>query len=179
MENSRRINNGSVLLLTGHGLRFKTKADKRKAEEERKENENKDSSVIEMKRSSSSPQPLTDPHAELQQAVWTPLGLSLQAQSTYTVTDVITIHAWWCQMLYFTCNEQKTTIVSKCDQWWAHKMFVCRSVQSSSVRTRGVCSCINRMRLSVIYRWKWAANQNYLTFLMIPFLLFLEGENWF
>lgn len=69
MENSRRINNGSVLLLTGHGLRFKTKADKRKVEEERKENENKDSSVIEMKRSSSSPQPLTDPHAELQQAV--------------------------------------------------------------------------------------------------------------
>lgn len=59
--------------LTGHGLRFKTKADKQKAEEEeRKENETTDGSATEMKKSGggcgASPQPLVDPQAEQQQA---------------------------------------------------------------------------------------------------------------
>lgn len=55
---------------TGHGLRFKTKADKRKAEEEdRKENETMGSPAAEMKKSvvgrhGGSPQPLADPQAE-------------------------------------------------------------------------------------------------------------------
>lgn len=51
--------------MTGHGLKFKTKAEKQKAEDERKENEKKDSSVTAMEKSSSSPQPLPDPSAEL------------------------------------------------------------------------------------------------------------------
>lgn len=61
--------------LTGHGLRFKTKADKRKAEEEeRKENEMLDSSATEMKKGGGgSPQPLADPHAELQQQTQLPV----------------------------------------------------------------------------------------------------------
>ncbi|TNM97423.1 hypothetical protein fugu_015579 [Takifugu bimaculatus] len=57
-----------------HGLRFKTKADKRKAEEEeRKENEKLDGSAPEMKKGGGSPQPLADPHAELQQQTQLPV----------------------------------------------------------------------------------------------------------
>lgn len=64
--------------MTGHGLRFKTKADKRKAEEEeRKENETMDGSATEMKKSGGgcggSPQPLADPQAELQQQTRLPV----------------------------------------------------------------------------------------------------------
>lgn len=60
--------------MTGHGLRFKTKADKRKAEEEeRKENEKLDGSATEMKKGGGPPQPLADPHAELQQQTQLPV----------------------------------------------------------------------------------------------------------
>lgn len=60
------ISNRNVPWLTGHGLRFKTKADKRKTEEERKENEKMDNSPPELKKSGdcSSPQPLADPYAD-------------------------------------------------------------------------------------------------------------------
>lgn len=68
------MSDGSVPRLAGHGLRFKTKADKRKAEEERKENEKLDGSATEMKKGGGgSPQPLADPHTELQQQTQLPV----------------------------------------------------------------------------------------------------------
>lgn len=62
--------------MTGHGLRFKTKAEKQRAEEdERKENEQRDGSTKETERSSCSPLPPSDPSAELQDESKTPLSL--------------------------------------------------------------------------------------------------------
>lgn len=57
-----------LFLLSGHGLRFRTKAEKQRAEkEERKENETADSCVTEKERSSSSsPLPPAGLSAELQ-----------------------------------------------------------------------------------------------------------------
>lgn len=53
---------------TGHGLRFKTKAEKQRVEEdERKENEERDGSTKETERSGCPPPPPpSDPSAELQ-----------------------------------------------------------------------------------------------------------------
>lgn len=67
MGSSRRINNETAFRLTGHGLRFKTKAEKLRAEEdERKENEERDGSTKKTERSGCPPLPPSDPSAELQ-----------------------------------------------------------------------------------------------------------------
>lgn len=72
------------LCLTGHGLRFKTKAEKRKAEEK----EQAERSTTEVERSDHIPHPLQDSRRELEEPrllLWAGLQPSLRAQATHSL----------------------------------------------------------------------------------------------